>query len=240
MSTWQFYLLLVCIFLSIGLNSASRFRLQNRCNGTVWAGIQGGTGHPHMKNGGIQIRSGDTIAVDAPKKWSGRFWGRQDCFFDNKGKGSCLTGDCDGLLQCGGKGWTPPVSVAHFKLDSPVDYYYVSLVDGYNLPISIIPTAGSGNNCKPIRCFSDLNIICPHDLQFVNQQGKVVACNSACQAFNLPEYCCSGSFNSSVTCKASQFSQVFKSACPNAYSYAFDNNSTTFTCKGADYFIRFC
>ncbi|GAA0186448.1 hypothetical protein LIER_33736 [Lithospermum erythrorhizon] len=36
------------------------------------------------------------------------------------------------------------------------------------------------------------------------------------------------------------YSQLFKSACPKSYSYAYDDASSTFTCTGADYTITFC
>ncbi|MGI4329182.1 thaumatin family protein, partial [Klebsiella pneumoniae] len=42
------------------------------------------------------------------------------------------------------------------------------------------------------------------------------------------------------TCKPSSYSELFKSACPHAYSYAYDDKTSTFTCAGADYHITFC
>ncbi|CAI0435648.1 unnamed protein product [Linum tenue] len=51
---------------------------------------------------------------------------------------------------------------------------------------------------------------------------------------------CSGEFGSPDTCKPSRYSEMFKSACPRAYSYAYDDASSTFTCSGADYMITFC
>ncbi|KHN41892.1 Pathogenesis-related protein 5 [Glycine soja] len=36
------------------------------------------------------------------------------------------------------------------------------------------------------------------------------------------------------------YSQMFKSVCPKAYSYAYDDATSTFTCSGADYTITFC
>ncbi|XLR50105.1 hypothetical protein S83_000777 [Arachis hypogaea] len=66
------------------------------------------------------------------------------------------------------------------------------------------------------------------------------ACNSACRAFGKAEYCCDGEFGSPAACKPSVYSEIFKSACPKAYSYAFDDATSTFTCSGADYTITFC
>ncbi|KAL0376220.1 UNVERIFIED_CONTAM: Thaumatin-like protein 1 [Sesamum calycinum] len=66
------------------------------------------------------------------------------------------------------------------------------------------------------------------------------ACQSACEAFGSPEYCCSGAFNSPTSCRPSVYSQMFKSACPRSYSYAYDDPTSTFTCSGADYTVTFC
>ncbi|GFQ08475.1 thaumatin-like protein, partial [Phtheirospermum japonicum] len=69
-----------------------------------------------------------------------------------------------GLLGCGGSGGSPPVSLLEFTLDSPEDFYDVSLVDGFNLPVSIVPSGGSGN-CSAVICNSNLNLECPEKLQ---------------------------------------------------------------------------
>lgn len=84
---------------------------------------------------------------------------------------------------------------------------------------------------------------CPKELQVVGGGeggGQVVACKSACEAFGLDQYCCSGEFANPNTCKPSFYSTIFKRACPRAYSYAFDDGTSTFTCKAYDYQILFC
>lgn len=70
--------------------------------------------------------------------------------------------------------------------------------------------------------------------------GEVVGCKSACEAFGLDQYCCSGEFANPSTCKPSFYSSIFKRACPRAYSYAFDDGTSTFTCKASEYAIVFC
>lgn len=85
---------------------------------------------------------------------------------------------------------------------------------------------------------------CPKELQVVGGDGegsgRVVGCKSACEAFRQDQYCCSGEFANPTTCRPSFYSSVFKKACPKAYSYAFDDASSTFTCKALDYLIIFC
>ncbi|KAG2671544.1 hypothetical protein I3760_13G002400 [Carya illinoinensis] len=235
-----FNILHLLLFISLSGAEATVFTLQNSCRNTIWPGILPGAGKPQLMNGGLQLRPGETININAPKGWSGRFWGRRWCSFDKSGKGRCLTGDCGGQLKCSGAGGAPPATLAEFTLDSPVDFYDVSLVDGYNMRISIVPKGGSGPNCKEVSCVSDLNRHCPDGLQ-VKMNGHVVACKSACLAFNAPQYCCTGSYGGPQTCKPTRYSQVFKVACPTAYSYAYDDPTSTFTCNGsADYLIKFC
>ncbi|OVA11184.1 Thaumatin [Macleaya cordata] len=218
--------------------SATIFTFQNKCRNTIWPGIQPGAGKEILRNGGFRLKFGENVSINAPVGWSGRFWGRHGCSFDQTGRGSCLTGDCGGLLACSGAGGAPPVSLAEFTLDSPDDYYDISLVDGYNVPISILISGGKGI-CKSLKCTLNLNRNCPRSLQ-VRYKKRVVACKSACLAFNSPEYCCTGAYANPSTCKPTNYSEIFKEACPDAYSYAYDDATSIVTCKGANYLIRFC
>jgi hypothetical protein len=219
---------------------ATIFTLQNKCRNTMWPGILTAAGKPQLIDGGVKLKPGQAINITAPKGWSGRLWGRRGCAFDTSGNGKCVTGDCGGKLKCAGAGGEPPASLAEFTLDSPEgDFYDVSLVDGYNIPVSIIPSRVSGM-CKEVKCRSDLNKNCPAGLEVRNIKGRVVGCKSACMAFNKPEYCCTGDFNSPKKCQPSSYSKVFKASCPMAYSYAYDDATSTFTCHGANYLIRFC
>ncbi|GMH03274.1 hypothetical protein Nepgr_005113 [Nepenthes gracilis] len=190
--------------------------------------------------------NGESQAVSPPASWGGRFWGRTLCATDNStGKFTCQTGDCgSGKVECAGGGAAPPATLAEFKLDGDggLDFYDVSLVDGYNIPMLVVPEGGSGANCTSTGCVVDLNSACPSDLRVLSDDsGETVACKSACDAFNQPQYCCSGSYSSPDTCKPSSYSELFKKACPRAYSYAYDDKSSTFTCGGsANYAITFC
>jgi hypothetical protein len=171
----------------------------------------------------------------APAGWSGRFWARTGCAFDGA-SGKCATGDCgSGELECHGSGAEPPATLVEFTLAggaSKEDYYDVSLVDGYNVPV-VVEAAG----CPATGCLVDLNERCPQELTASAGQG----CRSACEAFGRPEFCCSGDFGNPDTCHPSTYSQAFKAACPRAYSYAYDDATSTFTCSGSDaYSVTFC
>ncbi|RWW17718.1 hypothetical protein BHE74_00011956, partial [Ensete ventricosum] len=140
----------------------------------------------------------------------------------------------------GGIGALPPVTLFEITLGKGLDedYYDISLVDGYNLPVVAAPRVLHGG-CNATGCLADLNRGCPKELR-VDGGGGVVACKSACEAFGLDEYCCSGEYANPTSCKPSFYSTIFKAACPRAYSYAFDDGTSTFTGKAYDYTIVFC
>lgn len=230
-----------CTFIS-GVLSGS-FTLTNNCAYTVWPGVLSNAGSTPLTVTGFSLQKGESKTLSAPSGWAGRFWGRTICNEDSSGKFSCVTGDCgSGKLECAGSGAAPPATLAEFKLDGAngLDFYDVSLVDGYNLPMLVVPQGGSGN-CSVTGCLVDLNEACPSDLRVLGEDGSEnVACKSACEAFGDPQYCCSGAYGNPNTCKPSTYSQFFKHACPRAYSYAYDDGTSTFTCASADYVITFC
>nr|GEZ85255.1 hypothetical protein [Tanacetum cinerariifolium] len=161
---------------SLGTDAAV-FTLQNRCEKTIWPGIQPSGGRPVLMEGGLELRHQESIFVTTPTGWSGRFWARTGCTFNANGEGTCETGDCGSGLYCQGAGGVPPASLAEFTLDSPLDFYDVSLVDGYNMPISILPYDDAGL-CQSVVCDANLNQDCPSDLQVKGNDGETVACKS--------------------------------------------------------------
>ncbi|KAI4388067.1 hypothetical protein MLD38_000435 [Melastoma candidum] len=194
--------------------------------------------HPgeNFNGGGFKLLSGQSIVFAAPVGWSGRIWGRTGCVFDKNGSGSCLTGSCGNTLKCSASG-KPPATLAEFTL-TEMDFYDVSLVDGFNLPMAVTPIKGNGT-CRVAGCNQDLRASCPTELA-IKVNKKVVACRSACDVFSTDEYCCRGTYGNPVTCQPTYYSKTFKQACPNAYSYAYDDPSSIFTCTGPDYVITFC
>ncbi|WVY89019.1 hypothetical protein V8G54_037874 (chloroplast) [Vigna mungo] len=233
----SFYLLLSRV-------TSTTFTLVNKCDYTVWPGILSNAGVPPLSTTGFVLQTGASSTIAAPASWGGRFWGRTLCSEDSTGKFSCVTGDCgSGKLECAGSGATPPATLAEFTLDGAggLDFFDVSLVDGYNVPMLVVPQGGSGEKCIATGCVGDLNSACPSELKVMSADGKEgVACKSACEAFNSPQYCCSGAYGTPDTCKPSSYSEIFKNACPRAYSYAYDDKTSTFTCASADYTITFC
>ncbi|URE28638.1 Thaumatin family [Musa troglodytarum] len=280
----------VAILIS-GAHSAT-FGFKNNCPFTIWPASSANADKAALSQTGFQLDSGASFSLDAPPAWGGRLWARQTCSTDSAGKFSCITGDCGtGQVACNGNGGAPPTTLVEFTLqgDGGKDFYDVSCVDGFNLPVLVVPSGGSncestscpvnvnaqcpqelqvtapdggvvgcksacvafntdeyccrghgGSNCNSTSCPVNVNAQCPQELQVTAPDGGVVGCKSACLAFNTDEYCCRGQYDKPDTCKPSDYSKIFKNACPQAYSYAYDDRSSTFTCVGANYDITFC
>lgn len=234
------FLFFFSALLSSNLADSATLSLYNKCKDPVWPGIQPSAGRPILALGGFLLPPNQAYSLRLPSAWSGRIWGRQGCTFDTAGRGRCSTGDCNGSLRCNGLGGAPPATLVEITLGEHQDFYDVSLVDGYNLAVSIRPFRGSGR-CAAAGCISDLNEVCPAGLAVRSGPGKpVVACRSACSAFGSPRYCCTGSFGSPQLCKPTAYSRLFKAACPRAYSYAYDDPTSIVTCTGASYIVTFC
>lgn len=138
-------------------------------------------------------------------------------------------------------------------------------MDGYNLPVRI----NNDKGCRVADCPVDLGPNCPAALKGpYDSSGFPVGCKSACLVDSNPTNspaCCSGSHNTPATCPTSGvpyyrfvlylpylsyymliiLRSYFKSACPNAYAYAYDeaSQSALFTCpysQKASYTVTFC
>ncbi|KZV90874.1 thaumatin-like protein [Exidia glandulosa HHB12029] len=239
--------------------SARTFTIYNACPFTIWPAmftdLSRNSAPPPGVPTGWEAGAFTARSFTIPNNWkAGRIWGRRNCNFNNTQPGylQCATGGCNGGLQCdihSGTGVTP-ATLAEFTLDDGgSDWYDVSLVDGYDLPMRITNNQG----CPAPQCNVDLGPNCPAPLKGpFDSTGFPLGCKSACSA-NLDgnptnsANCCSGSHNTPQTCPKSgvQYYSYFKNACPNAYAYAYDeaSDSALWTCpssKLADYTITFC
>jgi hypothetical protein len=123
---------------------AATFTITNKCGFTVWpAGIPVG--------GGFQLNQGQTSSINVPAGTNaGRIWGRTGCSF-NGGRGSCQTGDCGGALSCTLSG-KPPATLAEFSIGGANDFYDISVIDGYNLPMDFSCSSGVALRCRDPSC----------------------------------------------------------------------------------------
>ncbi|KAJ8919978.1 hypothetical protein NQ315_006508 [Exocentrus adspersus] len=189
------------------------FEIRNKEIGAIWVGIQGNDGKTPLAGGGFILEAG------ASTDWN--------------------AGVTEEL---------PPASLAEITLHGwgDLDYYDISLVDGFNIPVAFEPVNGNGDgsqySCAKAKCEHHYNDDCPAELQLTTEHG-VVGCKSACLAFDTDEYCCRGSHGTPETCKSSDWAQdypaYFKKWCPDAYSYAYDDHKSTFTCQASKYIVTF-
>ncbi|XP_058735958.1 thaumatin-like protein [Vicia villosa] len=144
---------------------AARFNVVNQCSYTVWpAAIPRG--------GGRQLSSGQSWGLDIPAGTSGKIWGRTGCNFDVFGHGSCQTGDCGGALSCSGSG-RPPTTLVEFTLNAGnnQDFYDISVIQGFNVPLQIAPTS---NGCNKVRTCREQS--CSDAYQYPGDNSKSVSC----------------------------------------------------------------
>ncbi|CAG7850217.1 Thaumatin-like protein 1a AltName: Full=Mdtl1; AltName: Full=Pathogenesis-related protein 5a; Short=PR-5a; AltName: Allergen=Mal d 2; Flags: Precursor [Serendipita indica DSM 11827] len=252
--TWRINLVFVALA-ACSLTAARTFTVHNACPFTIWPAVytdlKVGSAVPNISTG-WEAPPYTNRTFWVPDNWrAGRIWGRRDCNFTQPDVTSCLTGSCIGGLLCdaaNGSG-IPPASVAEWTLEgvNGTDHYDVSLVDGYNLPMTITNDKG----CPIADCPVDLGPDCPAPLKGpFDSTGYPVGCKTACFAnldgnqANSPN-CCSGQFDTPATCPSSsvQYYDFFHSRCPNAYAYAYDDLAALKICPGrlaASYTLTFC
>jgi hypothetical protein len=66
-------------------------------------------------------------------------------------------------------------------------------------------------------------------------------CNSACAASGRDKDCCVGKYHDPDICRPSMYSRAAKAVCPDAYSFAFDDQESTFIIpKGGGWEVVLC
>lgn len=239
------WLLFVLVPVLLPGAKAATFVFTNKCGEAIYPGAVTGGRSPAFPTTGFALQPGAGATFpDVPAGWSGRIWGRRGCSTDASGRFVCASGDCGtGQVQCNGAGNQAPSTLAEFTLngDGGKDFYDISNVDGFNVPIQIQPANAPTPSCAVVTCAADINAACPPELAAKAADGATVGCKSACLAFNTDQFCCRGEYGTPDRCGPSGYSQFFKQMCPQAYSYAYDDKSSTFTCaSGANYQITFC
>ncbi|XP_037422536.1 alpha-amylase/trypsin inhibitor-like [Triticum dicoccoides] len=222
-------LLPVLLLVAVAGAEAATFTVINKCQYTVWAAAV-------PAGGGRKLDAGQTWSIDVPAgTTSGRVWARTGCSFDGAGNGRCQTGDCGGKLQCTQYGQAPN-TLAEFGLNKYMgqDFFDISLIDGFNVPMSFVPAPGTSGCPKGgPRCPRVITPQCPNELRAAG------GCNNACTVFKEDRYCCTGS--AANNCGPTDYSRFFKGQCSDAYSYPKDDATSIFTCPGGtNYQVIFC
>lgn len=158
-ASWKLPSSLIILFAFFSCSFSYTFTITNNCPHTIWPGTLAGSGSPPLQTTGFRLDSGQSVKLTTVPGWSGRIWARTGCKFDAKGIGKCQTGDCGGRLECDGSGAAPPTSLFEITLGggNGQDYYDVSMVDGYNLPILALPRGAYGGACNATGCINDIN-----------------------------------------------------------------------------------
>ncbi|XP_070669085.1 thaumatin-like protein 1 [Malus domestica] len=128
------------------------FTIANKCTTTIWPAIlSNARTHQRPATIGFFLPPRESNTFSVPTLWFSRLWGRTLCSQDSTtGNFSCLTGDYRSFtVECAGCGAAPPITLVEFTLNGTdgLDFYDMSLVDGYNLPILVVTDDGTGGNC---------------------------------------------------------------------------------------------
>ncbi|KAK8572542.1 hypothetical protein V6N13_048133 [Hibiscus sabdariffa] len=160
--------------------------------------------------------------------------GRTSCKSDYFDSGKCITDECDEVLKCCSVGVSLITLVKYTIFCGSAnnkDYYYVNLVDGYNVALGVKEVGGS-SDCQHASCITVIDFYADYPVELrVMDRGFVVAWKSTCTTFNRPEFCCIGYHATPYTCSPAEYSKMFRNACPTAYSYAYDDASRIRTCS---------
>ncbi|PIA54957.1 hypothetical protein AQUCO_00901098v1, partial [Aquilegia coerulea] len=202
----------------------------NNCNYSVWQ-----SSNPDIGNELSEAPPGSVAIFETPVKWTGSIWFRTGCSLLSSDENyKCETGDCGTGKLCGGGQPTYPVTLVNFSIDQSSVTYEISLIHGFNIPISVMAEGA----CPTVDCTHDLIKDCPAELLFKNSQGSSVGCRNPCDAMKDPLYCCN---STDQGCQPNKFSDGFKQFCPNATIYPWDVNPPKSECMWANnYTITMC
>ena len=188
--------------------------IYNACTYDIWT-----FGLP---NGTLKIAAGAMQVIGWSNKFSGRVWPRSGC---------AGTGNNPKCAQTGND------TLAEFTLNAGMkdDWYDISLVDGFTIPLSILQLdglwtpdpayvpggklLGSGSCGSPV-CAVDLDKNCPSGQQKKDAMGNVVGCVNGMSSNG-------GHGPTAVT-------TYMKTACPTSYTYPFDDPQSLFTCPSVE------
>ena len=94
--------------------------------------------------------------------------------------------------------------------------------------LQVSPPQGPGDGVYP---YPDSNV----------QRPAFNPCYSACAKYNEPAYCCTGKYDGPSKCSSNYYSKSAKAICPDAYSFAYDDQDSTFSVpEGAGFHVVLC
>ncbi|PON53481.1 Thaumatin [Parasponia andersonii] len=215
---FSFFLLLFA-----GATSAINFRLKNSCTYTIWPVLLSKPNSPQLPNPSTRfyLRPGEANMVFMSQpEWSGFLWARSLCSTVPDGNIFCVTGnnrENSTTLEPTLTATLVDFTITSVATDTQYKVTYsVSLMYGFNVPITVNPIGGIGSYCQATGCTLDLNKGCPDELRVVYGD-ECVGCNYY-----------------------SSYADYFEGLCPHAHTSPY-NDTSTFACVSADYYdITFC
>ncbi|KAF8754527.1 thaumatin-like protein [Rhizoctonia solani] len=229
--------------LFFSLATARLFTVYNACPFTIWPAVWTNTSYGNafpLVEGGWEAPTNTSKQFAVPDNWAaGRIWGRRGCDFSNpKDKVPIPASQEVNPVRIDG---AAPTTLAEWTLsptDDRADYYDVSLLDGFDLPIRITPSA----ECPAAECAVDLVATCPEPLRIPTDQNQPAQADFVfCELDGNPgnsANCCTGQFSTQEACPSNNiaFFDYFRGSCPTAYAWTFDggNQDIIKTCSGAN------
>lgn len=96
------------------------------------------------------------------------------------------------------------------------------------------------NSCGAIAFASSLNKNCPPALaELKDGGGATTECRNQCGLPATRNIALCQSCTGSGSCVTNANSLDFKNSCPGAYSFSYDDATSTYVCRGADYQIQY-
>lgn len=224
--------------LSLGSTaSANRsITVVNNCRDVIWPGLFSQAGS--ASSGGFELHPQEQQVVNVTNDWDGRMFARQGCVF-NSTMAACQVCNCGPDMACPGSN-QPPCSLGEWNMNGYANqtFFDMSLVDGFNVGISIHAVQA---NVTPV-CNSHLDDFgCPPGLKRYDADGNYEACWSFCAYSQMSVFCCTGSYDSPQSCRVHGSARTAKHHCPDAYTWPFDDKTSTFTVPSSnDFVVHFC
>lgn len=137
---------LISLVLCLAISSSAVFgqrtiSVTNRCPHTIWVGQSTNDDGAPLDGGIRQLDANANTVINIPDGgWKGRLWPKTGC----NGEGQeCKFGQA--IPPCGPNGCTPPADTkVEFNFPPAQEqtdvWYDISLVDGYSLPVEIVPS----------------------------------------------------------------------------------------------------
>jgi len=139
-----------------------------------------------------------------------------------------VTGKCANPAGSGAATDRNLANLAEFNIgQSSLDYYDLSNVEAYTIGLGISVTSSKGGQCSTIKCsIPNIRSFCGGDNQLITESSGALVCKNT-----------DGAAGEGPTANT----KLFKNACPQAYSYNYDDATSTFTCNtGSNYQVTFC